>query len=251
MEEMTMSIGQSKKTLFRSAMKNDWGKILDICGKTPKAHTVQTTRTGDTLLHLAVADGEEEVVRQLAELITKPENKAIKSTALGISNERKNMLRMAKPDLIGYCNVDGETPFFLAALHGKLDAFLCLDIICKEKGKNGLSYARRNDGESVLHTAMVTILFRVKQISKIIMIVISQQMLKTLKDNKDMLNTKEGGGIPGPGVLPVPKEDETTPYILGEGGSKVMGPSDLWPEGVASPQPTDPKNPDSESNKNG
>ncbi|KAM7516323.1 hypothetical protein LguiA_005906 [Lonicera macranthoides] len=162
-----------------------------------------------------------------------------------------NWTAKAEPDLIGYCNVNGETPFLLAALHGKLDAFLCLDIICKEKGKNGLSYARRNDGESVLHTAMVTILFRVKKISKIIMIVISQQMLKTLKDNKDMLNTKEGGGIPGPGVLPVPKEDETTPYILGEGGSKIMGPSDLWPEGVASPQPTDPKNPDSESNQNG
>ncbi|KAM7516322.1 hypothetical protein LguiA_005905 [Lonicera macranthoides] len=94
MEEMTMNIGQSKKTLFRSAMKNDWGKILDICGKTPKAHTVQTTRTGDTLLHLAVADGKEEVVRQLAELITKPKNKAIKSTALGISNERKNILHI-------------------------------------------------------------------------------------------------------------------------------------------------------------
>ncbi|KAM7496020.1 hypothetical protein LguiA_020434 [Lonicera macranthoides] len=90
MEEMTLNIGQSKKTTLRSAMKNDWGKILDICGKTPKAHTVQITRTGDTLLHLAMADGKEEVVRQLVELITKPENEAIKSTALGISNERKN-----------------------------------------------------------------------------------------------------------------------------------------------------------------
>jgi len=126
--------------------------------------------TGDALLHLAVADGKEEVVQQLVELITKPGNEAIKSEALGILNERKNTplhfaaalgnVRMCKciagaePDLIRVHNVDGETPFFLAALHGKLHAFLCLHFICQKEGNNGLSYARRNDGESVLHSAI-------------------------------------------------------------------------------------------------
>ena len=149
MEEMNIS--QYKKILFKSAMKNHWDKILGICEENPKAHTVKITRTGDTLLHLAVSDGKEEVVQRLIELITKPSNEAIKSEALGILNERKNTplhlaaalgnVRMckciarAKPDLIGVRNVDGETPFFLAALHGKLDAFLCLHFICQKERK--------------------------------------------------------------------------------------------------------------------
>ncbi|KAM7501384.1 hypothetical protein LguiB_000288 [Lonicera macranthoides] len=437
MEEMNIS--QSKKTLFRSAMKNDWDKILDICGKNPKAHTVQITRTGDTLLHLAVADGKEEVVRQLVKLITKPGNEAIKSKALGILNERKNTplhlaaslgnvkmcncIAGAEPDLIGYRNVDGETPFFLAALHGKLDAFLCLDIICKQKGKNGLSHARRNDGESVLHSAihgdyfelafiiiqlygnlvdyrseegisplhllaskpsafksggrmgwfdciiyhcifveemkkeakeyqpklltsisgetssipnypenyttcvsffqLIYSIFHVlvsrekdeqnnkppdaenpvgqqgldeheenkpksgaqghelfppnyrtcyeaiKLIYKAMLIILglgsrrivklrekkekhtrAVQIMNELIETTVIYEHEDSGGNPGPGVLPIPEEDETTPYILGEGGSEIMGPSDIWTEDVAFPQPTDPKNPDSQSNQN-
>ena len=158
----------SKRDLFQNVMKNDWNKILTICEEQPEAHKEKITRTGDTLLHLAVADRKDEIVQQLVGLI----KMANKREALGIVNERKNTplhlaaslgnVQMCRwiaseyPEGIGARNVDGETPFFLAATHGMLDAFLCLHfIIPPENGnKQGLSYARRNNGENVLHSAI-------------------------------------------------------------------------------------------------
>ncbi|KAM7501378.1 hypothetical protein LguiB_000282 [Lonicera macranthoides] len=159
----------SKRDLFQNVMKNDWNKILAICKEQPEAHKEKITRTGDTLLHLAVADGKNEIVQQLVELIKKLGNDATRK-ALGIVNERKNTpLHLAAsqgnvqmcqwiareyPEGIGARNVDGETPFFLAATYGMLDAFLCLHFISQENENNGLYYARRNSGETVLHTAI-------------------------------------------------------------------------------------------------
>lgn len=76
------------------------------------------------------------------------------------------------------------------------------------------------------------------------------QIMNELIERTVIYEHEDGGG--NPGVLPVPEKDETMPYTLGEGGSEIMGPSDLWTEeGAASPQPIDPKNPDPESNQNG
>uniref|UniRef100_A0A2N9JC16 PGG domain-containing protein n=1 Tax=Fagus sylvatica TaxID=28930 RepID=A0A2N9JC16_FAGSY len=45
-----------------------------------------------------------------------------------------------------------ETPFFLAALYGKKEAFLCLHELCGTE--NGYNYCRRKDGDTILHCAI-------------------------------------------------------------------------------------------------
>ncbi|KAK9945237.1 hypothetical protein M0R45_010762 [Rubus argutus] len=60
------------------------------------------------------------------------------------------------PSLVGIPNKDKETPLFLAALHGKKDAFLCLHYICTpdESQQIFYSYCRREDGDTILHCAI-------------------------------------------------------------------------------------------------
>ncbi|KAM7498399.1 hypothetical protein LguiA_022813 [Lonicera macranthoides] len=77
------------RDLFQNVMKNYWNKILAICKKQPESDKEKITRTSDTLLNLAVADGKNEIVQQLVKLIKKLGNDAIRK-ALGIVNERKN-----------------------------------------------------------------------------------------------------------------------------------------------------------------
>nr|XP_048323138.1 uncharacterized protein LOC112492988 [Ziziphus jujuba var. spinosa] len=58
----------------------------------------------------------------------------------------------ADPSLIGARNKKGETPLFLAALHGKARIFMYLDSVCG--ASYGHSYARRKDGDTFLHAAI-------------------------------------------------------------------------------------------------
>ncbi|GMY16829.1 ankyrin repeat and protein kinase domain-containing protein 1-like [Fagus crenata] len=58
----------------------------------------------------------------------------------------------ADKSLVGARNYDSETPFFLAALYGKKEAFLCLHELCGTE--NGYNYCRRKDGDTILHCAI-------------------------------------------------------------------------------------------------
>ena len=77
-----IKIENASKRLFKLCMKGEWGKVVETYNKDKKVHTAKITRTGDTALHIAVIDGQYDVVRQLVRLI--PEE------ALRIQNERKN-----------------------------------------------------------------------------------------------------------------------------------------------------------------
>ncbi|PSS06410.1 Ankyrin repeat-containing protein [Actinidia chinensis var. chinensis] len=63
--------------------------------------------------------------------------------------------------LIGVRNKENETPFFLAALNGNKDAFLCLHELTvsggieNDKTEKGYDYCRRShDGQTILHVAI-------------------------------------------------------------------------------------------------
>ena len=56
------------------------------------------------------------------------------------------------PSLGNERNQMGESPLFLAALHGKTDIFVCLFHICSNYLDE--SYYRRNAGETILHCAI-------------------------------------------------------------------------------------------------
>ncbi|CAI9107769.1 OLC1v1007207C2 [Oldenlandia corymbosa var. corymbosa] len=158
-----------KKNLFKTAMRGDWTQVINIYKQHPEIHSAKITKTGDTALHIAAMDGQAGVVQELVKVIG---NEGISGghalEALATENERGNTpLHLAAAlgsvpmcqcianvdlKLIGCRNHDSETPFFLAVLHGRKDAFLCLHSICGSK--QGYSFCRRNDGETILHCAI-------------------------------------------------------------------------------------------------
>ncbi|XP_057964682.1 uncharacterized protein LOC131155503 isoform X2 [Malania oleifera] len=160
-----------RKYLFKCAMGGQWLEVVALYSA-DDAEEIQSgkiTRAGDTALHLAVADGQEEIVDQLVSRLKDPPK------ALSVQNNQGNTpLHLAASmgsvpmcfyiadqragDLVAKRNNDGETPYFLAALNGKKDAFLCLHFLLGETDEdrmnNGLKYARRSDGDTILHCAI-------------------------------------------------------------------------------------------------
>lgn len=160
-----IDIDQLKKDLFKSAMKGEWKEVVENYGKDERIHKAKITRSGGTALHIAVSDGQEEVVEDLVSIIQeKQQLEVLKigdergSTPLHIAAGLGNVsmckcIATADPKLIGKRNHENETPFFLAALHGHKDAFLCLHYLCASVD-DGYTYSRRNDGETILHCAI-------------------------------------------------------------------------------------------------
>ncbi|KAM4087410.1 hypothetical protein ACJW30_10G176200 [Castanea mollissima] len=154
-----------KKDLFQMAMKGEWDSVLQKYRENAMAHTAKLTRSGDTALHIAVSDSQEDIVQKLVECIsTQGKGKEV----LVIGNEQGNTplhiaasigsvvmcrcIAAVDESLVGARNHDKETPFFLAVLYGKKEAFLCLHQICGTK--NGYAYSRRMDGDTILHCAI-------------------------------------------------------------------------------------------------
>ncbi|KAJ0051900.1 hypothetical protein Pint_03255 [Pistacia integerrima] len=184
-----------KKELFRCAMESKWDDVIDIYQRDPSFHMEKITKSGQTALHIAVSDVQEQKVAKLVDIIIKHPTKTDESTiadhhktaaskidkakarfpALAVEDDRGNTplhiaasLGSAKMceciawankdsslELIGVRNHDGETPFFLAALHGHKDAFLRLHyIIISNPNSSGYEYCRKNDGDTILHSAI-------------------------------------------------------------------------------------------------
>ena len=120
---------------------------------------------GETALHLAVSHGPENSVEQLVAIISKKQEF---KEALAIKNKEGNTplhlaattgslrkcicIAEANPSLGNARNNTGESPLFLAALHGKTDIFVCFRFICQGYLDN--SYYRKDGGETILHCAI-------------------------------------------------------------------------------------------------
>ncbi|KAI9119442.1 hypothetical protein K1719_010117 [Acacia pycnantha] len=161
---MATDLEMKKKQLFTFAMKGKWEEVIKLYGQDPRLHKAKITRSGSTALHIAVCDGNEEAVEQMVEHAgTCPQHckEALqtqddrKNTALHIAASMGN-LRMCRliasknPSLVSVRNVDGETPLFLAALHGRKEAFLCLHHLFAPN----YDTCRRNCGNTILHCAI-------------------------------------------------------------------------------------------------
>ncbi|XP_030966825.1 uncharacterized protein LOC115987424 isoform X2 [Quercus lobata] len=157
--------------LFKKTMEGDWKEVVAIYRQHPLlAPNAKINGLGDTALHLAVSLGPENIVEELVKIISeKDKNKE----ALKIKNELWNnplhlaasmgtprmciCIAEAVPELGKTRNKEGESPLFLAALHGKTDIFLCLHFICIRNSKSkqpDTSYYRKNGGETILHCAI-------------------------------------------------------------------------------------------------
>ncbi|KAL5863954.1 hypothetical protein ACOSQ3_001468 [Xanthoceras sorbifolium] len=152
----------TKKALFKNAMKGEWEEVVEIYTSNAWIHKEKITKSGGTALHIAVSDGQEEVVVKLVNIIIQSQT----SDVLRMGDELGNTplhaaatlgnVKMCKCiadvdiSLVGARNQDSETPFFLAALNCHKHVFLCLHFL----GKQGYDYCRRKDGETILHSAI-------------------------------------------------------------------------------------------------
>ncbi|XP_038887556.1 uncharacterized protein LOC120077673 isoform X2 [Benincasa hispida] len=167
-----MELESLKKFLFKNAMKGRWKEVVKRYATDVRAREVKITKRGDTVLHVAVCDGQVGVVEELTTIISAEEKKG------GEENNSKKLVAMANDrsatalhlaatlgnvkmcydianvdhSLVGIRNNDGETPLFLAALHGNKDAFLCLHSFCAHT----TDHCRRSkDGQTILHCAIM------------------------------------------------------------------------------------------------
>ncbi|KAF4376457.1 hypothetical protein G4B88_017193 [Cannabis sativa] len=147
-------------------MKGEWNEVIRVYEQNYRAHKAKITKSGDTALHIAVSDCQEEVVELLVRRVV-----SNSKTVLAIQNDRGNTplhlaasmgyVRMchciAKVDplLVGVRNHNSETPLFLAALRGKKEAFLCLHYLSTATAHDG-SFCRRRDG-NLYYTKLVSV----------------------------------------------------------------------------------------------
>lgn len=159
----TENLENMQTYLFKITITSQWKEVVAIYRLDPRARKAKITESGDTALHVAVSDGQEEHVEELVKLVSTDE--------LQIRNERGNTplhiaaamgnVRMCEcmakhhPLLVYAFNKENETPLFLAALHGKKAAFLCLHYICSlHDDQQRYKYCRRKDGNTILHCAI-------------------------------------------------------------------------------------------------
>ena len=152
------------ETLYPSAIKGEWGKVLEICRKDMFLSTAPIINSLDTLFHLAAYDKLENKFEQLLQLL--PQESTQIASALRRKNKKgNNPLHIAasvgnvkvcsliigiSKSMINTYNNEGESPLFVAALHGRKEAFLYLHSEC---GPNE-DYCIRKNGDTILHCAI-------------------------------------------------------------------------------------------------
>ncbi|QCD77030.1 hypothetical protein DEO72_LG1g652 [Vigna unguiculata] len=154
------------ESLFNYAMKGQWRETLEAYNKNPGALEAKITKAEDTVLHLAVYLGQTKFVRKVLDGI----NEEVCLNVLHMQNSKGNTTlhlaaevgnvdmchNMAKRDskLISARNNEGETPLFLAAVHGEREAFFCLHHLKEnhdDDEEEDDSLVRKNNGNTILH----------------------------------------------------------------------------------------------------
>ncbi|KAH7573044.1 hypothetical protein JRO89_XS03G0057200 [Xanthoceras sorbifolium] len=148
--------------VFDAVMQKQWDAVLEACEKKPDILEAKLTKSEDTALHIAVSDGKTDVVLQLVERLGANASNILKiknekgNTALHLAASRGNLdichcIASKHPSGVASRNNESETPLFLAALHGKKEAFLCLNHFSQKKDT---SSCRKKNGDTILHAAI-------------------------------------------------------------------------------------------------
>ncbi|KAI9109953.1 hypothetical protein K1719_018994 [Acacia pycnantha] len=163
------------KKLFSCAMKGEWDKVIQLYRDDVSLHNARITRSRQTALHIAVSDGKENEVKQMLHVMSSQKHQLELVRALRTHDHRGNtglhlaasignaticrIIASVEATLVDDRNDDGETPLFLAALHGRKQAFLCLHSIRNSNITTTTSpplyvNCRRNNGDTILHCAI-------------------------------------------------------------------------------------------------
>ena len=133
-----MASDEEIDSLFENAMKGQWEKVTEAYRNSIEAQEAKITRSKETALHIAIADGQTEIALELVKIILSNASTAV----LSIANDRGNTpLHLAArvgnvqvchsiaakaASLVSLGNVEGETPLFLAALKRLFFAFISI-----------------------------------------------------------------------------------------------------------------------------
>ncbi|KAI9110513.1 hypothetical protein K1719_018379 [Acacia pycnantha] len=156
-----------ENSLLSTVRYGGWRKILIMITANKQLRTAKVTVTGDTVLHMAVSCGRDHVVETLLDLvcgkrINKQDNKSPSLPSRDENDYHIKLVLGAKDDedpfLTAERNNAGETPLFMAALHGKRETFLWL--YYRYTGIPGVSSTgiphciKRDNDDTILHCAL-------------------------------------------------------------------------------------------------
>ncbi|KAJ8634973.1 hypothetical protein MRB53_009240 [Persea americana] len=153
--------------LYAKVMKGEWDDVVKMYEENKQIfQTAIITVSNQTALHIAISNGLTDVVKRLLQTIdalairkmtdNREENPFHLAASLG-QFETCKLLVDKDPELIGAKNVEGETPLFLAVLHGKKEAFYALHPKCPITGKDNKhakAHCERKDGDTILHVSI-------------------------------------------------------------------------------------------------
>ncbi|KAJ1427260.1 PGG domain [Sesbania bispinosa] len=152
------------ESLFNYAMKGQWRKVLEAYENNPRALEAKITKAEDTFLHIAVYMAQTNFLTTLLDNIREDVSLAILNirnskgkTPLHLAAELGNVdicnsIAKRDPKLILCVNFEGETPLFLAAVHGMKDAFFCLHGYLQNK--DDYSPCIKSNGDTILHSTI-------------------------------------------------------------------------------------------------
>ncbi|XXG52131.1 hypothetical protein AAC387_Pa03g0526 [Persea americana] len=153
--------------LYAKVMKGEWGDVVKMYEENKQIfQTAIITVSNQTALHIAISNSQTDVVKTLLDNIdalairkmsdNREENPLHLAASMG-HFETCKLLVDKDPELIGAKNVEGETPLFLAVLHGKKEAFYALHPKCLITGKDikhAKAHCERKDGDTILHVSI-------------------------------------------------------------------------------------------------
>ncbi|KAK4560174.1 hypothetical protein RGQ29_009093 [Quercus rubra] len=169
LEEITDNFEETinfEKKIYKKIRSRQWADVVNIYrDHFDQAHKVMAMLR-ETVLHLAIAHGTEDVVEELVKIID--DNKDRFKNVLQYKNDQGNTplhvaastgslstcvcVAEADPSMGNERNKEGKSPLFLAALLGRTEIFLKLHSICGSHLNT--SYYRKEDGETILHCAI-------------------------------------------------------------------------------------------------
>ncbi|XP_022931017.1 uncharacterized protein LOC111437339 [Cucurbita moschata] len=155
---------------FRENVRTrNWKAVIEEYENNREAQKLKLNQEGDTALHWAVMDNQEETVKKLVESVKKDEDNC--KHILETRNERGNnplhlaammgsvkmchAIAHAHGELVDERNELDETPLYLAAACGNKNAFFCLYCFCGDDSNTIRTNCRvKNMGDTVLHQAL-------------------------------------------------------------------------------------------------
>lgn len=169
-----------KNTLFEACMKQQWDRVSFIyCRSGVHAWEAKITKSGDTALHIAVNcyhPASKNLLQHIKVMVDTLEDDDEALKVLKLQNDRGDtplhlaarlgnneicrliLSRAQKQDrgheLIRERNIKKETPLFLAAHRGKMEAFRLLLTLFKKENQNPIDICRRENGDTILHSAL-------------------------------------------------------------------------------------------------